>query len=139
MIDLIRQAQYEEVAKALTGGETKEEILKRLKLNKSQLRYIQKQPAVRQLMEEYLGKAKVKVEDNTEILDKEHRLKLLTDIIRNAERKGDIDTLLKAIQTLDKIDDRRAASEPNAKQVIISLPDNERNVEEVIEEESEDE
>ena len=70
-----------------------------------------------------LGRPKKEV-----ILSKESRLKMLTDIILKAKRDGDIDTLIKVIPVLDKLDDRKDQSKEGKKhrQVAI-LPDNKRS------------
>ena len=64
------------------------------------------------------------LDKNRDILNKEDRLKLLTTIINEEQ---DTDTKIKAIQALDKIDDKTIKTEEGHKQIIIQLPDNGRN------------
>lgn len=68
----------------------------------------------------------LKTEDkNKDIMGKEARLKTLTNIINTTD---DTDVKIKAIQALDKIDDRtEAETDSTVKQVVIQLPDNKRN------------
>jgi len=64
-------------------------------------------------------------EKNKLIMGKEERLEALTKLINETD---DADTKIKAIQALDRIDDRSAIdTDSTHKQIIIKLPDNKRN------------
>jgi len=62
--------------------------------------------------------------DGKKVLDKEARMELLTELINDTD---DTDKKIKLIQALDKIDNRSNVNDnKEGKQIIISLPDNDR-------------
>lgn len=64
-------------------------------------------------------------DDSKDKMDKDGRIKLLTDKINSCT---DSDTLVKLIALLDKIDDRESAVDrANEQIVIVKLPDNNRS------------
>jgi len=115
--------KYEKVAQTIHNSVNKntKEMAEIAGIGAQYFREISKKQIIKDRLEELKDEELSKL-----ILSKEDRLKMLTTMI-NQCKPDDIDNKIKLLTALDKLDDRKSVVGIGRKQIIIQLPDNERD------------